>query len=194
MQTPALAPTRFSLAKSAFGPLARALFFAVALLGAGRALAVDRNLMLFVDHGAMPQIVARGAELAAAETAAKQQRGCFAIEGEGPSMEPVYVGRTGLVVKTGGFENLRAGQAVVYKNSRGVYVTHMIVEKTPYGWVVAGLNNYRQDDDQVTEFNFVGVVTQAFASKSGSLPRAVAARLALNEQVRNGAKVASAGM
>jgi len=194
MQTPALSPTRFSLSKFARRTSLMAVVSAAALLTGGRALAVDSNLLMFAEHAPMPRIVARGTEMAAAEEAVARQHGCFAVQGEGISMEPVYLAGTALVVHVGGYEQLSAGTPVVYKNSRGVTVAHMLVEKKDGGWVAVGLNNRRNDDELVTEDNFVGVITEAFASKTGSLPRSVAARLALNEQLRGGAKVASAGM
>lgn len=154
----------------------------------------EANLMLFADNAPLPTIVAAGSELAAAEAAAAKEVGCFAAGGEGSSMEPVYVEGTAVVVRTGHYSHLRVGMPVVYQTSNGHRVAHMLVEKTESGWVAAGLNNDWKDRELVTEANLVGVITQAFASRTGSLPKAVAARIALNDQIRRAGKVASLGM
>jgi len=142
------------------------------------------NLVLFAENAPMPQVVKRGTEMDAAERAAAEQPGSFAVRGEGCSMEPVYLEGTAVVIRVGGFEELRPGKLVVYRDHRGVSVAHMVVARKDGGWVVAGLNNLGNDIELVTEDNFVGVITQAFASKTGSLPKSVAARVALDEQIR----------
>lgn len=167
---------------------------ALLLSGCNTNATQESNLLLFADNAPLPQIVERGTELAAAERAAQAQRGSFAVQGEGCSMEPIYVHGTAVVIRAGGYENLRAGQPVVYKTRRGTTVAHMLVRQADYGWVAVGLNNAGEDRETVTPENFVGVITHAFASKTGSLPKAVAARIALNEQVRNATKVASVGL
>lgn len=164
------------------------------LLGSGcNTASAESNLTMFAENAPLPTIVARGTEMAAAERAATQSRGCFAVQGEGSSMEPVYVHGTALVIRAGGYQNLRPGTPVVYANRRGVSVAHMLVEQTANGWVAVGLNNDQADSELVTPDNLVGVITHAFASKTGSLPKSVAARIALNEQIRRSAKVASLG-
>lgn len=174
--------------------------FALAMAGAGLFVAgcntvtQENHLMLFAENAPLPQIVERGTELEAAERAAQAQRGCFAVQGEGWSMEPMYVSGTAVVVRVGGYENLRAGQPVVYQTRGGVRVAHMLVRATEHGWVAAGLGNDGDDVEFVTCDNLVGVITQAYASKTGTLPRTVAARLALNEQIRGGRQLASVGL
>ncbi len=130
----------------------------------------------------------------AAESAAQQMHGCFAVQGEGCSMEPVYVSGTAVVIRAGGYDRLRRGQPVVYQSRRGMTVAHMLVRQTELGWVAAGLNNNGEDTELVTSDNLVGVITQAYASRTGSLPKTVAARIALNEQIRSGSTVASLGL
>ncbi len=182
-----------------FSALRGVLALAVAVAGlmvsgCNTTISEPSDLMLFAENAPLPQIVARGTELAAAERAAKAQRGCFAAQGEGFSMEPMYVSGTAVVVRAGGYENLRSGQPVVYRTRGGLTVAHMLVRPTDYGWVAAGLNNPGRDVELVTADNLVGVITQAYASKTGSLPKAVAARIALNEQIRSGSKIASMGL
>lgn len=187
------APARLPLANVArFLVVALAGF--LALSTGSRAHAAQNKLMLFAERAPLPQIVARGTEMAAAEQAADAQHGCFAVQGAGASMEPVYLAGTALVVRVGGFNQLRPGKVVVYKNSRGTVVAHMVLEQKDGGWVAVGLNNDWNDYELVTENNFVGVITQAFASKTGSLPEAVVARIALNKQLGKGQQLASARM
>lgn len=163
-------------------------------LGGCNTATQETNLMLFAENAPLPQIVERGTELEAAERAAKAQRGCVAVRGEGSSMEPIYLSGTAVVIRAGGYDKLRIGQPVVYKTYRGTTVAHMLVRQTEHGWIAAGLGNDGNDTELVTADNLVGVITQAFASKTGSLPKAVAARIALNEQIRSGSKIASRGL
>ncbi len=154
----------------------------------------EENLALFAMNAPLPKIVAKGTELAAAEKAAAETHGCIAVRGEGPSMEPVYLDGTAVVIRVGGYDKLKSGLPIVYKDSRGVAVAHMLVRQTDAGWIAAGLNNNGNDVELVTRDNLVGVITQAFASKTGPLPKSVAARIALNEQVAKGASVAAMGL
>ena len=100
-------------------------------------------------------------------------------------MEPIYGEGTAVVVRVGGFEQLQPGTPVVYKNTRGITVAHLVMDYTGTGWTARGVNNDRADRDLVTADNLVGVITKAFAAKTGSPPRAVATRLTLNEQNRS---------
>jgi hypothetical protein len=162
------------------------------MVGGCTTAGVDHNLLTFAESAPVPTIVARGTELYAAEQAARAQHGCFAVRGEGCSMEPMYVAGTAVVVKAGGYQQLRRGMPVVYASRNGVAVAHMLVAQTPNGWVAAGLNNNGTDVELVTADNLVGVITQAFASKTGSLPSAVAARIALRDRISQSGKMASA--
>ncbi len=182
-------PARNTFSTLATRALATFAFFAAAF-GAAAADDVD-NLVLFAENAPMPQLVKRGTEMDAAERAAAEVPGSFAVRGDGCSMEPIYLEGTAVVIRVGGFENLRPGMPVVYRDHRGVAVAHMVVSRKDGGWVVAGLNNLGCDTDLVTEDNFVGVITQAFASKTGSLPKAVATRVALDEQIRRGQALAT---
>lgn len=195
MQATTHSPARNFLSTIASrGAFSAAVLLASLSLGARPAAAshVD-DLALFAENAPMPQLVKRGTEMAAAEQAAEQQPGTFAVRGEGCSMEPIYREGTALVIRVGGYETIRPGLPVVYKNHLGVVVAHMVVARQDGGWVAIGLNNLSCDNDLVTEDNFVGVITQAFASKTGPLPRAVAARVALDEQIRHSKALASLG-
>ncbi len=194
MQAGAPSSTRNRIGRLSGRVLAMGIISTVGLFMGGCASATSQaNMMMFADTAPVAAIVARGTELAAAESAANAQRGCFAVRGEGSSMEPMYVAGTAVVIRAGGYDRLRRGMPVVYENRQGVAVAHMLVERTADGWVAAGLNNDEADAELVTPNNLVGVITQAFASKTGSLPKAVAARIALNDQIRRAGKMASTG-
>lgn len=182
-------PARISFSHLAARAAVAVMFFVSAF--AAEAATETDNLVLFAENAPLPQIVKRGTEMQAAEAAAANEPGSFAVRGEGCSMEPFYLEGTAVVIRVGGYENLRPGVPVVYRDHRGVSVAHMVVARKDGGWVVAGLNNLGDDVELVTEDNFVGVITQAFASKTGSLPKAVAARVALHEQIRRGQALAS---
>jgi hypothetical protein len=174
-----------------FFRVAFAVFLAVGglLLGGCSSVLKDENLELFAMNAPLPKLVPKGTELAAARQAASQAHGCLAVQGAGCSMEPVYLSGTAVVVRVGGFDKLRPGMPVIYQTRSGSSVAHMVVRRTDEGWVAVGLNNAGEDLELVTSENLVGVITQAFASNIGPLPKAVAARMGLDEIAR--AKVAS---
>lgn len=118
---------------------------------------------LFVRRAPLPQRLARGEVMAAAERAAAAREGDFALHGVGRSMEPVYAAGTAIVVHPTSYHMLRKGMPVVYTNARGEYIAHMLVEKTERGWRAIGLNNAEPDAVLVTERNFAGIIQQAFS-------------------------------
>ncbi len=145
-----------------------------------------------VQASPVPTLVACGHELAAAEAQAERDPRCFALIGAGRSMEPVYASGTAIVVREQSFRLLRAGQAVVYRNVRGRFVAHILVEESPDGWVVAGLNNGGPDRELVTAKNFMGVVLAAYASAKVTPTAAeLAARQAIKDGVADGARTAA---
>lgn len=111
-------------------------------------------------------LVAPGLELAAAERAAAQHDGDFALIGMGLSMAPLYTSGTALVVRPTSYFMLRPGMPVVYLNRRGAHVAHVLAQKLERGWVVCGLNNLEPDDELVTPRNLIGVVKYAFAAEA----------------------------
>lgn len=110
----------------------------------------------------VPIPVAAGEALACAERAAREHEGDFALAGSGRSMEPLYVSGTAIVVHPTELHMLRPGMAVVYRNARGAYVAHVLLEKARGGWTVIGLNNREPDDVLVTENNLVGLIRAAY--------------------------------
>ncbi len=139
----------------------------------------------------VPTLVATGRELAAAEQHAVGDSACFALSGAGHSMAPIYASGTAIVVREKSYRLLRAGQVVVYRNGRGCFVAHILVEELAEGWIAMGLNNARPDGELVTAENFVGVVIAAYASSPTPAAAQRAARQAIKDGVENGTRTAS---
>jgi hypothetical protein len=108
--------------------------------------------------------VPSGAALAMAERVAATREGDFALAGMGESMAPYFVPGTAVVVHPTSYFLLRRGMSVVYVNRGGTPVAHMLLEKSPQGWLAIGLNNREPDDDVITPRNLVGVITSAFVA------------------------------
>lgn len=95
-------------------------------------------------------------------------------------MAPVYGESTVLVFNPIAYGDLRPGMNVAYLNSEGRQVVHRLLQSTPDGWTVVGLNNTRIDADLVTPRNLLGVVyatvdaavEDAATPPPGSVPRA----------------------
>lgn len=148
------------------------------------------NMEMFVRTAPVPALVTPGKELAAAEAHASRDANSFALIGSGQSMEPMYVSGTAIVVHEQGYNTLRVGMPVVYRNSRGYYVAHMLVEEMRGGWLAIGVNNKEPDEELVTRNNFVGVIQAAYAASDTTFRADVAARVALKDGIDRSAKVA----
>ncbi len=122
-----------------------------------------KNMALLAREAPVPRWVPRGKQFAMAEAHAEQHANSFVLFGSGRSMEPMYPSNTAVVVHECSFRTLKTGMPVVYRNRRGFYVAHMLVDDLPGGWLAIGVNNTEPDDDLVTADNFVGVITAAFA-------------------------------
>jgi len=175
-------PGRFSpgwtAAQGVFTGGALALATVGFLLGGCAAYSPAKNIDLFISRAPLPTLVARGAEMATAEIVAANNDGDFALHGVGSSMEPVYPPGTAIVVHPCSYRMLRAGMAVVYVSRRGSYVAHMLVEETPRGWLVIGLNNSEPDDELVTAGNLLGVIKDVYTASDAAFPPDIATRLA----------------
>lgn len=174
------------------GRVLAALALAAAGLGFGGCTTYTPagNMEMFVRTAPVPALVPHGKELAAAEADAAKDPNSFALMGSGKSMEPMYVSGTAIVVHEQSYTTLRAGMPVVYRNSRGYYVAHMLVEEMRDGWLAIGVNNAEPDQELVTRGNFVGVIQAAYAASDTPFRADVAARVALKDGVDRSAKVA----
>ncbi len=160
-----------------------ALVSAGLLLGGCVTHSPRTNLDLFVRTAPVPSLVPPGKELAAAEAHAANDECSFALLGSGASMEPIYVSGTAIVVRERSYHSLRPGTPVVYRNHRGLYVAHMIVEQRRGGWLAIGVNSSKPDVELVTLDNFVGVIQAAYAAADTPFRADVAARVALREGI-----------
>lgn len=144
-------------------------------------MSVQRDLDTILAMSPVPQIVAKGQELNAAEQAAARVRGGQAFRGLGESMEPIYTSGTAIVVTPVDFTKLRKGMQVLYVNRDGFGVAHVLVGDLPGGWIAQGAGNKSEDQDLVTPSNLVGVITQVYASTTTAVWEGkISGRLAMN--------------
>lgn len=162
------------------------------LLVAGSALAAsagiksERVLAAIIARTPAPRLVAEGAQLKTAEQFAATLPRAHALWGIGRSMEPLYAPNTAVVVQEINYEDLKKGMTVVYVKSNGRRVAHSIVGETRGGFLVQGVNNDEEDAELVTPENFVGVITQAFASADSVFRAETTKRLTAKGKIRTG--------
>lgn len=147
------------------------------------------NMELFVSTAPVPSLVSPGKEFAAAKAHAARDERSFALIGSGKSMEPMYASGTAIVVREQSYLSLRAGMPVVYRNRRGHYVAHMIVQPVRGGWLAIGVNNAKPDNELVTRGNYVGVIQAAYAAADTSFRADIAARVALKDGIDRSAQM-----
>ena len=90
----------------------------------------------------------------------------FMIKGQ--SMEPQFGKNSMLVINKCGFDALRPGMIVIYRDDSGDMVAHRLVEKTADGWIAKGQNNDKADPGRVTASNLQGAVFAIIHYKAGS--------------------------
>ncbi len=87
---------------------------------------------------------------------------------KGDSMEPFFGNNSLLVINKTGFETLRPGMMVIYKDAAGDFVAHRLIENTGNGWTVMGQHNDKKDPGLVTLDNYQGVVFCMLHYKAGT--------------------------
>ena len=80
------------------------------------------------------------------------------MRGSGSSMLPYYGENSVLIVETASYNNLQLGMSVVYRDSNGDLVGHLLQGKSGDDWYARGFNNKKQDPQLITERNYVGVI------------------------------------
>lgn len=80
------------------------------------------------------------------------------MEAEGDSMSPHYGSNALLVIEKTEFKDLSPGMIAIYKDKDGDYVGHIILEKTPDGYIAQGYNNTNKDPQLVRADNLVGTL------------------------------------
>jgi signal peptidase I len=170
---------------------ARSIRFALlALVAAGSALVgeagikSERVLAAIIERTPAPRLVAEGSELKAAEKQAATLPRAHALWGIGRSMEPLYATNTAVVVQEINYDDIKKGMTVVYVKSNGRRVAHSVVGETRGGFLVQGVNNDEEDAELVTADNFIGVITQAFASADTVFRAETEKRLAAKGKIK----------
>jgi hypothetical protein len=99
----------------------------------------------------------------AAQYYAKLRPNAIVVAGEGDGMTPLYSAGTVLVVEGVEYSTLKEGMTVMFRDERGIRVTHLLLKRTPDGWSTLGLNQgFEPDAHPMTRSNFLGVVIMAF--------------------------------
>ncbi|MBL9214697.1 MAG: hypothetical protein JNG83_04400 [Opitutaceae bacterium] len=137
----------------------------------------ERLLAAILRHTPSPRLVAEGEQLKQAEAVAASVPGAQALWGVGSSMEPLYASNTAVVVTAIDFEAIRKGMTVVYLKRNGRRVAHSVVGETRGGFIVQGINNDQEDAELVTSENYIGVITEAYASADSAFRSDLTRRL-----------------
>jgi signal peptidase I len=162
------------------------------LLVAGSALVAqagiksERVLAAIIERTPAPRLVAEGTQLKMAEKIAATLPNAKALMGIGHSMEPLYAPNTAVIVQEINYDDIKKGMTVVYIKSNGHRVAHSVVGETRGGFLVQGVNNDEEDAELVTADNFIGVITQAFASADSTFRTETTQRLASKGKIRTG--------
>lgn len=144
----------------------------------------ERVLAAIIERTPAPRLVADGTQLKTAEQFAATLSRAHALWGIGRSMEPLYAANTAVVVQEIDYDDIKKGMTVVYVKSNGRRVAHSVVGETRGGFLVQGVNNDREDPELVTADNFIGVITQAFASADSTFRTETTKRLASKGKIR----------
>jgi hypothetical protein len=100
---------------------------------------------------------------------AAEHPGTDFMVGSGDSMLPLYKDHTVVITQRIAASELRAGMTAVYLAESGRPVAHVLVKRTPDGWIAIGIGNAECDSTPVTEANLIGVVVKAFEPSSSPL-------------------------
>jgi signal peptidase I len=144
----------------------------------------ERLLAAIIERTPAPRLVAEGTQLKTAEKFAATLPRAHALWGIGRSMEPLYAPNTAVVVQEINYDDIKKGMTVVYVKNNGRRVAHSVVGETRGGFLVQGVNNDREDAELVTPENFIGVITQAFASADSVFRAETTQRLVANGKIR----------
>jgi len=88
----------------------------------------------------------------------------FVLVVEEDDMQPRYPAGTALVIEPTSFASLRKGMVVAFRSSNR-RIAHVLVARSPDGWVTRGLNAKEDDPNLLTPSTYLGTVTMAFAAE-----------------------------
>jgi signal peptidase I len=146
-------------------------------------LSVERNRSEIMARLPQPHLVIPGNAFEAACLAAAHVPGAQVLYGAGNSMEPLYADGTAVVVDHYDYTKLQPGMAVVYWSNLGYRICHVIIGQSYRGFIMQGLNNDCRDDEYVTPENYIGVITQAFASFDSDVQPVLASAVTPSSQI-----------
>ena len=137
-------------------------------------LAATAILLLFsgcsTDPLAPQSSLPRSKALAIAQHTADTLGGrVFTIAPTG-SMKPTLDENSVVTVEIVKFDDLRAGDIVIYRDNAGLPIVHRLHQRNGGRWIVLGDNNSSADRETVTQTNLVGRVCAIFYTSSGSSP------------------------
>ena len=121
-----------------------------------------------VNLSPMAALVTPDAVMNNAFTYVDQHPGTFVVPVEGDDMQPRYPKGSALIVYPTDFATLKRGMTVVYAKSGGGRIAHVLTLHTAEGWAARGFNARDDDPEPITERNYLGTVTMAFAPSSES--------------------------
>jgi signal peptidase I len=160
------------------------LVVAGSALVASAGIKSERVLAAIIERTPAPRLVAEGTQLKTAEQFAATLPRAHALWGIGRSMEPLYAPNTAVVVQEIDYDDIKKGMTVVYVKNNGRRVAHSVVGETRGGFLVQGVNNDREDTELVTPENFIGVITNAFASADSTFRAETTKRLTARGKIR----------
>lgn len=86
------------------------------------------------------------------------------------SMKPTLDENSVVAVETVTYNDLRAGDIVIYRDAAGLPIVHRLHHKDGSRWIVLGDNNSTVDRETVTPTNLVGRVCAIFYTSPGVGP------------------------
>lgn len=107
----------------------------------------------------------------AQQTADKLGGRVFTIAPTG-SMKPTLDENSVVAVETVKFDELRAGDIVIYRDNAGLPIVHRLHQKAGERWIVLGDNNSSVDRETVTPANLIGRVCAIFYTSAPGLATA----------------------
>lgn len=103
-----------------------------------------------------------------------QHPGTDFMVGCGESMRPLYNDHTVIITEQMPIALLRPGMTVVFLGEDGFPVAHVLVKKTPDGWISMGIGNPRCDAQTVRDDNYMAVVIRAYKPESSPMQALIA--------------------
>ncbi len=82
------------------------------------------------------------------------------LSGSGNSMLPLYKTKDTIYFQHIPYNEIRIGSIVVFSPNGISYICHVVVDKSGKNWKTKGINNDYIDEDELTEYNYIGMVVK----------------------------------